>query len=283
LIASPLAKDLFHKAIPQSGGLLANMLLSQNLAKAEEAGLNFMKKANTSSISELRKKSAVELQTISNKPDAGRFGITLDGYTLPLNLTDHFKKGLHNQTPVLTGWVTGDGSVLGESKMNLEEYKKEAQTKYGDKTEAFLSVFSATTNEEVKINKQKLSLLGFAGLPAHLLAGYNTKPTYLYQFSHVPPDKAGFPNYGAFHTAEVPYVLHTLHTWKRPWQQLDKDLENTISTYWVNFAKTGNPNGVNLPEWKTYDKQTGNIIQLGDTIENKPALMKKEFDFLEMN
>jgi len=54
LIASPLAKGLFHKAIPQSGGLLSNML-SQNLEKAESQGLAFMKKANTNSIVELRK------------------------------------------------------------------------------------------------------------------------------------------------------------------------------------------------------------------------------------
>jgi para-nitrobenzyl esterase len=283
MIASPLAKDLFHKAIPQSGGLLANMLLSQDLAKAEAVGLNFMKKANTQTIAELRKIPAEALQKISNNPDADRFGVTLDGYTLPQNLTEHFKKGMHNQTPVLTGWVTGDGTIMGESKMNLEEYKKETQTKYGDKADAFLSVFSATTDEEAKLVKQKLSLLGFAGLPAHLLASYNTKTSYLYQFSHVPPDKPNFPNYGAFHTAEVPYALHTLHTWQRPWQQLDKDLENTISSYWVNFAKTGNPNGQNLPEWKSYDKQSGNIILLSDKIEIKAAFMKKEFDFLEMN
>jgi para-nitrobenzyl esterase len=283
LIGSPLAKDLFHKAIPQSGGLLTNMLLSQNLAEAEEVGLNFMKKANTHSIAELRKKSAEELQILSNNQEVGRFGVTLDGYTLPVNLMEHFKKGLHNQTPVLTGWVTGDGSVLGESKMNLEDYKKEAQTKYGDKADAYLSVFPALTDDDVKAVKQKLSLLGFAGLPSHLLAGFNTKTTYLYQFGHVPPDKPNFPNYGTFHTSEVPYALHTLHTWKRPWQQLDKDLENTISSYWVNFAKTGNPNGQNLPEWKSYDKQSGNIILLNDKIEVKTAFLKKEFDFLEMN
>jgi para-nitrobenzyl esterase len=283
LIASPLAKGLFHKAIPQSGGLLANMLLSQNLAKAEEVGLNFMKKANTNSITELRKKSAEELQVLSNNPAVGRFGITLDDYILPVNLMEHFKKGLHNQTPVLTGWVTGDGNFMGDSKMTVEEYKKEAQTKYVDKSDAFLSVFPASTDDEVKTVKQKLSLLGFAGLPSHLLAGFNTKASYIYQFGHVPPDKPNFPNYGAFHTAEVPYVLHTLHTWKRPWQALDKELENTMSSYWINFAKTGNPNGQNLPVWESYNKQSGTIMLLGDKIESKPAFMKKEFDFLEVN
>ena len=283
LIASPLAKDLFHKAIPQSGGLLANMLLSQDLAKAEERGLNFMKKANANSIAELRKKSAEELQLLSNNQEVGRFGITLDAYVLPIDLMGHFKKGLHNKTPVLTGWVTGDGSVLGETKMSVDDYKKEAQSKYGDKAEIFLNVFPASTDDEVKIVKQKLSLLGFAGLPSHLLAGFNSKETYLYQYSHVPPDKPNFPNYGAFHTSEVPYTLHTLHTWKRPWQPWDKELENIISSYWVNFAKTGSPNGSNLPEWKSYDKHSGNIMLMGDKVEGKMSFLKKEFDFLEMN
>jgi para-nitrobenzyl esterase len=282
LIASPLAKGLFHKAIPQSGGLLSN-LLSQNLAKAEEQGVQFMKKANANSIAELRQKPAETLQQISNQPELGRFGTTMDGYVLPVHLKEHFKKGLHNQTPILTGWVTGDGNFLGDTKMSVEDYKKEAQTKYGDKAEMYLNIFPAATDDEVKTVKQKLTLLNFAGLPSHLLAVFNTKTTYLYQFGHVPAEKPNFPNYGAFHTSEVPYALHNLHTWKRPWQSLDKDLENIISTYWVQFAKTGNPNGGKLPEWKSYDKQLGNILLLGDKVEMKPAFLKKEFDFLEMN
>jgi para-nitrobenzyl esterase len=282
LIASPLAKGLFHKAIPQSGGLLSNML-SQNLTNAEEQGIAFMKKADAISIAELRKKSARELQELSNNQESGRFGTTLDGYVLPTDLMKYFKKGLHNQTPVLTGWVTGDGSFLGDTKMTVDEYKKEAQTKYGDKTDTYLSIFPAATADEVKTAKQKITLLSFAGMPSHLLAGFNTKTTYVYQFGHIPTDKPNFPNYGAFHTSEVPYALHTLHKWNRPWQQLDKDLENFISSYWVNFAKTGNPNGGNLPEWKSYDKHSGNIMLLNDKVEIKPAFLKNEFDFLEKN
>lgn len=280
LIASPLAKGLFHKAIPQSGGLLSHRL-SQSLEDAEKQGSKFMEKAQCNSIAELRKKSADELQQLSNNSDVGRFGTTLDGYVLPHNLIEHFKKGAHNQVPILTGWVTGDGSFLGDSKQSVEDYKKEAQTKYGDRADTFLSIFPASTNEEVKAVQQKLTLLGFAGLPSHLLASFTKQPTYLYQFAHVPPDKPNFPNYGAFHTSEVPYTLHNLHTWQRPWQDLDRGLENTISSYWVNFAKTGNPNAKGLPEWKKYDKQSGNIMILGDKIELKSAFLKKEFDFLE--
>lgn len=282
LIASPLAKGLFHKAIAQSGGLLNNML-SQNLEKSEDQGVVFMKKANANSIAELRKKSAEELQMLSNNPELGRFGTTMDGYVLPVNLIEHFQKGLHNQTPILTGWVTGDGSFMGDTNMTVEDYKKEAQAKYGDKADTFLNIFPAATAEDVKKVKQKLTLLGFAGMPAHLLASFNNKESYIYQFGHVAPDKPNFPNYGAFHTSEVPYVLHNLHTWNRSWQPLDKEIETIFSSYWVNFAKTGNPNGDNLPEWKSYNKQSGTILVVDDKIESKSELLKKEFDFLETN
>jgi para-nitrobenzyl esterase len=282
LIASPLAKGLFHKAIPQSGGLLSN-ILRQNLEKSEQQGVIFMKKANTNSIAELRKKSAEELQILSNNQEVGSFGTTMDGYVLPINLLDYFKKGLHNQTPILTGWVTGDGSFMGDATMTVEEYKKEAQAKYGDKADAFLSIFPATTSDGVKTVKQKLTLLGFAGMPAHLLASFNSKASYVYQFGHVAPDKPNFPNYGAFHTSEVPYVLHNLYTWNRPWQPLDKEIETIFSSYWVNFAKTGNPNGNNLPEWKSYNKQSGTILIIDDKMESKAGFLKKEFEFLETN
>jgi len=282
MIASTLSKGLFHKAIPQSGGLLSNRF-SQNLAASEQQGLKFMEKVNCTSIAELRKKSADEIQKASNLPGFGRFGTTMDGYVLPTNIFDHFKNGKHNQVPIMTGWVTGDGSLMGVPNTSLENYKKEVQVKYGTKTDEFLSIFPATTDEEAKEAKLKQGLLGFAGMPSHLLAISTNKPSYLYHFSHVPPDKPNFPNYGAFHTSEVPYALHTLHTWNRDWQQLDKDLENTMAAYWVNFAKTGNPNGTGLPEWKTYDKQAGYIMVLGDKVEIKKGLFKKEFDFLEKN
>jgi para-nitrobenzyl esterase len=282
LIASPLAKGLFHKAIPQSGGLLSRML-SQDLANAEKQGNKFMELARASSITDLRKLSAEEIQKLSNNQAAGRFGVTMDGYVLPTNILEHFQNGKHNQVPIMTGWVTGDGGLMGAPKTNVEDYKKEVQTKYGAKADEFLSIFPAATDEEAKEAKLKQSLMGFAGMPSHLLAIYNTKPAYLYQFSHVPPDKPNFPNYGAFHTSEVPYALHTLHTWQRPWQALDKEIENTMSSYWVNFAKTGNPNGEGLPEWKTYDKKAGNILEIGDKTATKAGLFKKEFDFLEAN
>jgi len=113
-------------------------------------------------------------------------------------------------------------------------------------------------------------MLIFAGMPSHRLARMNTKTTYLYQFGHVPPDKPNFPNYCAFHTAEVPYALHTLHTWNRPWKQLDKDLENIMSSYWVNFAKTGSPNGVICPNGRAMINRPGMLWRWTITLKSNP-------------
>ena len=117
-------------------------------------------------------------------------------------------------------------------------------------------------------------------MQSHLWAINNKSASYLYEFSFVPTDKPGFPNYGAFHTSEVPFAFRTLKLWNRPWKERDFAMEKIMSSYWVNFAKTGNPNGKGLPEWKSYNKATGIIMELGEKIEAKPGLFKKEFDFL---
>lgn len=279
LIASPLAKGLFHKAILQSGGLLSNRL-QQNLAEAEKVGQRFMEVAGAKSIADLRKMPAEQIQAFSHDPALGRFGVTLDGYVLPEDLMTHFENGQHHQVPMLAGWVTGDGSFLGESQMTVAEYEAEAVSLYGEDAAEYLSIFPASTTEEVQAMKRKLTLLQFAGMTPHLLAGFNTTPLFIYEFGHVPPDKPNFPNYGAFHTSEVPFVLHTLHHWQRPWRSIDQDIEKTMSAYWVNFAKTGNPNAAGLPEWKAYGETEGHILRIQESISSQAAYMKEAFDFL---
>ncbi len=281
LIASPLATGLFHKAILHSGGFLSGRL-AQDLAEAEKTGQRFMETAAAPSMEALRQIPAKKLQEISNNPAVGRFGITADGYVLPKDWESRFQAGKHNQVPVIAGWVTGDGDFLGSTEMTVEAYKAEAKARYGDQADLFLSIFPAATNEEVKKIKSKLTLLNFAGVTSHLMAGFNTRPSYLYQIGHVPPDKPDFSNYGAFHTSEVPYALHTLHKWNRPWQALDRKIEDLLSSYWVNFAKTGNPNGPGLPDWVSYDQASGHIMVVEDDgFASKKGLMKAEFDFLE--
>ncbi len=279
LVASHLAKGLFHRAIAQSGGILSNRL-STSLNDAEKMGEILQKKANAKDLTELRQKSAEEILKILQSSGL-RMGVTLDGHVLPTDITKQFKEGKHNDVPLMMGWVTGDGGLMGGQALSADKFKQQVTEKYGEKAQEYLKVFPANTDEEAKMTQTKLSLMSFAAMPAHLWAIYNKSPSFIYEVSHVPTDKPDFPNYGAFHTSEVPYALHTLHTWKRPWQAHDLAVEKLMSSYWINFIKTGNPNGEGLPAWKKYDKKEGVILEIDKQAIQKAGMFKTEFDLLE--
>jgi para-nitrobenzyl esterase len=275
LVASPLASGLFHGAIAESGGIL-NSWMNSTLADAEKSGLAFMAKMKASNIAKLRQKSAQELID-----SGGNFGVVADGYVIPADVFAAFRNGKFNDVAIMAGWVSGDGSLFGDQKLTPEKYKEQAIKNYGDRAEEYLKIFPGNTDEEVAASLTELNLMQFAALPAHLWAGFSKNKAFIYQFTHVPVDKPGFPNYGAFHTSEVPFALHTLHLWKRPWRDIDYAVEKTMNNYWVNFVKTGNPNGEGLPDWGIYDKSSGNIMEIGDQPRLSPGLHKSEFDFLE--
>jgi para-nitrobenzyl esterase len=280
LIASPLAKGLFHGAIAQSGGLL-NGLLSKTKEAAEMSGTKALEKAGYSSISSLKNLPADELQIIGSKMPWGSFGLVCDGIVLPTNLDSVFRNGLHNDVPILTGWVTGDGSLMGSPNLSAEKFIRQTTQNYGSRSNEFLEIFPATTDKIALQSQEKNALLQFAGITAYRLSLYNHHSSFVYQFSFVPTDKPDFPNYGAFHTSEVPFAYHNLAKWKRPWQKRDFKMEEIMTAYWVNFIKTGDPNGKGLPLWKAYDRAVGNIMVLDEQTIMKPGLFKKEFNFFE--
>lgn len=277
LIASPLASGLFHRAIAQSGGIFSSRFASI-LSEAEKRGSKLFANLAANTIADLRKLPATDLMQKTSGGAMGGFAPVWDGYVLPSDPSADFAI---NSVPVITGWVSGDGGLMGAGTKSRDEYIKKSKETYGESAEEYLKIFPAETDEQLKQSQENMGMLSFAGLPARALAAKNKKATFIYYYTHVPPDKPGFPNYGAFHTSEVPYVLHTLHKWNRTWTDFDYKLEENLTSYWVNFAKSGDPNGAGLPIWKTYDKQSGNILLIGDKTETTPALFKKEFDFLD--
>jgi para-nitrobenzyl esterase len=181
---------------------------------------------------------------------------------------------------MMAGWVTEDGSISGDQKMTPEVYKLQVKTKYNDMADEYLKLFPGNTTEEVTASFEKINLLEFAVLPAYLWAGFSKSKAYIYRYTHVPVDKPGFPNYGAFHTSEVPFALHTLHLWKRPWREADLQIEETMNNYWVNFVKKGDPNGEGLPKWKTFEKSSGKVMEIGDRVRLTRGIYKDECNFL---
>ncbi len=278
LVASPLSKGLFRGAIAQSGASMNRF--NKNLKSAEATGITLSQKLNSTGVAALRKLPADSLFTLASTLPFGSFAPIIDGYVLPDAIGTIFKNKKHNDVNLLAGWVTGDAALTGQPK-NAEQFKAWATETYKSKAPEFLKVFPATTDEVATHSQNKLGNLTFAGYANHVWALSNSNNSYLYQFSYVPTDKPNFPNYGAFHTSEVPFALNTLSKWKRPWKDSDYAVEAAMSSYWINFVKTGNPNGKDLPEWKKYDAVTNSIMNIDTKPQMKPAMFKPEFQFLE--
>ena len=276
LIASPLTRGLVHGAIAQSG---AGRQL-RSLSEAEKTGDSFAELLKSSSLQQLRSLPADTVLTYANKLPFGSFFPIQDGYMLPDQLSSVFSSKEHIDVPLLAGWVTGDGALAGAKPMPAKEFREHINTTFGPQASAVLTLFPASDDKQAAESQSKLAALRFAGVPDYQWAVANSSRSYLYEFTYVPTDKPGFPNYGAFHTSEVPFALHTLDHWERPWQESDRIVEGYMSAYWLNFIKTGNPNGSELPEWKPYTVQSGNMMQFGAKPQPLPGTYRKAFELL---
>ena len=276
LVASPLTKGLFRGAIAQSGAGRPAMTLQD----AEKVGVLLSEKLHSTSVSALRQLPADSMLSLANTLPFGSFFPIVDGYVIPENFDSIFLKKKHQDVPVMAGWVLGDGALVMRQAKPAADFIKDASKTYGANVSEFLKLFPAGSDEEAKASQEKLGVLQFAGTGDYKWAKANSSNTYLYQYTYVPTDKPDFPNYGAFHTSEVPYALHTLALWNRPWKQSDYDVERYMSGYWLNFVKSGNPNGVGLPEWKAYKPDDAVVMELGVKPEPKSGLYKSELIFL---
>ncbi|MDQ2665469.1 MAG: carboxylesterase family protein [Gemmatimonadota bacterium] len=87
-------------------------------------------------------------------------------------------------------------------------------------------------------------------------------PAFAYYFTRGIPWPE-HPDFGAFHSSEVPYVFGTLDALARPWTDVDRRLSEVMMDYWVNFAMRGNPNGPGLQPWPAFDPASPSIMELG--------------------
>ena len=291
LVASPLAKGLFERAIGESGAMFAVPgRPEQTLEQARANGEKFAASIGAKSLADLRAIPAQQLldDVLKSRRNLFRFWPNIDGYFLPQSTEEIYRAGNENHVALLAGWNTNEGGIGGgHPPATAQSWTARAHAMFPENAAEFLKLFPAKDDEQARQSADAFAADSFIALgtwewiQAHQATG--GAPVYRYHFEQAPPMPAGQPTRGAYHSSEIEYVFETLASKPYPWRPEDWKLSDMISSYWTNFAKTGNPNGEHLPQWPQYTVQDGDPVmhlKAGD-VHASPADDQAQMEFLE--
>lgn len=291
MVASPLAKGLFQGAINESGTGIGTDMMGTSLADMEQLGISFAKAKGAKSIADLRKLSWQEItDTIpASSPNAApptfRFGSVVDGYVFNATPLDTIAQGKQNDVPTLVGGNRDEGGVAPGMKMSLDAFSQLVLKRYDEMADEFLKHYPvpATPEEAGAVVSQGAWDQNRTSL--YLWAKERAKtaktPVFSYFWTHPMPGP-DVAIYGAFHTSEIPYAMNTLSMSDRPFTSEDLKIADTLSSYWANFIKTGDPNGPGLPHWPSMNEKPGMVMEVGDHFGPIPiAADKAKQEFME--
>ena len=262
LCASPLAKGLFRACISQSGAMMsATNVVNQEMAQM--LGWMFMSQLKKSSIAEMRQMDAKEL-TGNGVNFQGCIPI-VDGYVIPEPIYSLYQKGSYNDVPVLIMHNSDEGAV-NYDKVNNEQYEEFFRQLPGQWADSAKVYYPGTTDEERLFSLRDLTRdVGF-GWPAYAWATLQKQTgkspvymAYLAQKSDTTVYAQGNRR-GAAHADDMLYLKGAFDGQAQKYPQ-EKKVSDLMQQYWVNFAKTMNPNGEGLPDWPVYEEGRETVMQ----------------------
>jgi para-nitrobenzyl esterase len=189
-------------------------------------------------------------------------GMIVDGWVIPEDPSTTFAAGRQNAVDVLVGSNKDEAFFAGAR--TTQQFQEQARARWGALADQYLALYPRATDAEAQASSAQTSNDG-TFWHMRLYADYQVQrgaEAYLYFFAQNPPGPTGQPAFPAAHAAEVPYVFNNLGELPLFPDRSDPKLAaasapdlkvaDQMSSYWANFARTGNPNGAGLPEWQPH-------------------------------
>jgi para-nitrobenzyl esterase len=278
LMASPLDKGLFARAIGESGAMFATPSRSPApLARAEAGGIAFMRKVGAANLKQLRDAPAEAI--LAAAPGLGYRPI-VDGRFLPTSPAAIFAGQEQSDVPLMAGWNKDEGFnfTLMQGEAAERPYPGLVRKIFGERTEDALRFYPAGSREGEEASARALGgdltiiHSTWAWIEAQTATG--KADIFRFRFDRAPLTPQGWfgerdsRSAGAFHAGEILYVFDNLHAF--PWliSDADRALARLASSYWVNFVKSGDPNGPDLPAWPSF--RAGSIMLLDAPARSAP-------------
>jgi para-nitrobenzyl esterase len=290
LIGAPSAKGLFARAIAESGSSVAPR--AGPLQPALDAGARFAQLAlqggaGAASLADLRKMPApavFDAANAFNRTPGGGFRVVVDGRFLPRDPTEaQYSAGAFNDTPVLTGYNANEGSGFSRTYGEWTAADIDGQLgAFKPTPDRARAVYMAGSPPVVDIGKAISRDRGMATTAAWAKRRLpaSKSPIFVYQFNHAEPGPQS-ARYGAFHTGEVPYLFQNLIGEGRVFTEADRAASRLVSGYWLNFVKSGDPNGAGLPSWPAFSAAAPMAQRIDTTASASPILPPATLELYE--
>ena len=280
LLASPLSKGLFHKAISQSAWVTETNFAVQKQALPTVASAEDLGRAWADGVAgegaDLQKLRSLPIDAMMASMAMYPVAVTVDGWFMP-DLSDNvFARGEQQDVPLIAGSNTDEGTIFLAILpfATTEAFTTGLRTLYGDQIDQLLALYPMDDLRAAK--NQFITDAWFARGTRNMLNGMQKveSPAFHYHFTRSSPMAA----LGAHHGLEIGYAFGNLN----PTQQTetDKALSAAMHQYWLQFAKTGNPNAQRLPAWPVWTPADDQQINLGDEISVGRAYRKQAVDVL---